>query len=88
MVLTMAHFIDKGLKGPDEPIFREGIGIVSVRKPAPRPEKPNPRLVLVQPSEGTGLIITGAVLPEICVKPAEPNSFEKPPDPPAGKTQA
>ena len=43
MVLTMAHFIDKGLKGPDEPIFREGIGIVSVRKPAPRPEHPTSR---------------------------------------------
>ena len=88
MVLTMAHFIDKGLKGPDDPIFREGIGIVSVRKPAPTPEKPHPRLVLFQPPEGTGLILTGAVLPEKPIKPAEPNSSEKPPDPPAGKTPA
>ena len=80
----MAHFIDKGLKGPDDPIFREGIGIVSVRKPT----QPHPRLVLVQPPEGTGLIITGAVLPKDPVKPVEPNSSEKPPDPPAGKTPA
>jgi hypothetical protein len=48
-----------------------------------KPTQPSPRLVLVQPPEGTGLIITGAVLPEKPVKPAELNSSEKPPDPPA-----
>jgi hypothetical protein len=53
-----------------------------------KPVQPHPRLVLVQPPEGTGLIITGAVLPEEPVKPAEPNSSEKPPDPPAGKIPA
>jgi hypothetical protein len=31
----MAHFIDKGLKGPDDPIFTEGIGVISIRKPKP-----------------------------------------------------
>lgn len=52
------------------------------------PDESHPRLVLVQPPEGTGLIIAGAVLAEDPVKPEEPNSFEKPPDPPAGKTPA
>ena len=28
----MAIFIDKGMKAPDDPIFREGIGFVSIRK--------------------------------------------------------
>ena len=37
----MAHFIDKGMKGPDDPIFREGIGIVSIRKAVPA-ELPTP----------------------------------------------
>lgn len=37
----MAHFIDKGMKGPDDPIFREGIGIVSIRKAVP-PELSTP----------------------------------------------
>jgi hypothetical protein len=50
------------------------------------PGESHPRLVLVQPPEGTGLILTGAVLPERPVKPAEPNFSEKPPDPAAGKT--
>jgi len=31
----MARIIDLGLKKPDDPIFTEGIGIVSIRKPAP-----------------------------------------------------
>ena len=42
----MAHFIDKGLKGPDDPIFTEGIGVISVRKPktatAPAPSVRSP----------------------------------------------
>jgi hypothetical protein len=52
------------------------------------PGESHPRLVLVQPPEGTGLILTGAVLAEDSIKPAEPNSSEKPPDPPTGKTPA
>ena len=31
----MARIIDLGLKKPDDPIFTEGIGIVSFRKPNP-----------------------------------------------------
>ena len=53
-----------------------------------KPAQPNLRLVLAQPPEGTGLILTGAVLPGEPVKLAEPIFSEKPPDPPAGKTPA
>ena len=48
----MAIFIDKGMKGPDDPIFREGIGFVSIRKseltdsPPPAPLKPHSKLKL------------------------------------------
>lgn len=38
----MAIFIDKGMKGPDDPIFREGIGIVSIRKAVDTPTKKTP----------------------------------------------
>ena len=33
----MAKFIDLGLKKADDPIFTEGIGIISIRKPKPQP---------------------------------------------------
>ena len=34
----MARIIDLGLKKPDDPIFTEGIGIISIRKPKPPAE--------------------------------------------------
>lgn len=33
----MAHIIDLGLKKPDDPIFTEGIRIISIRKSNPIP---------------------------------------------------
>ena len=33
----MAKIIDLGLKKSDDPIFTEGIGIISIRKPTPQP---------------------------------------------------
>jgi len=33
----MAKIIDLGLKKADDPIFTEGIGIISIRKPTPQP---------------------------------------------------
>jgi len=48
----VAIFIDKGMKRPDDPIFREGIGFVSNRKseltnsPPPAPFKPKPQFKL------------------------------------------
>jgi len=33
----MAKIIDLGLKKADDPIFTEGIGIISVRKPTSQP---------------------------------------------------
>jgi len=32
----MAKIIDLGLKKADDPIFTEGIGIISIRKPKPQ----------------------------------------------------
>lgn len=60
----MAIFIDKGMKGPDDPIFREGIGFICIRKAETPPPKPSPRLTEEQPPDGTGFIITGATLPD------------------------
>jgi len=34
----MAKIIDLGLKKADDPIFTEGIGIISIRKPTSQPE--------------------------------------------------
>ena len=34
----MARIIDLGLKKPDDPIFTEGIGIISIRKQNPPAE--------------------------------------------------
>ena len=33
----MAKIIDLGLKKADDPIFTEGIGIISILKPTPQP---------------------------------------------------
>jgi len=47
----MAKFIDRGVKKADDPIFTEGIGIISIRKqPKPKEETTTP-LVLPEDTE-------------------------------------
>jgi hypothetical protein len=47
----MAKFIDRGVKKADDPIYTEGIGIISIRrKPKPQDESTTP-LVLPEDPE-------------------------------------
>ena len=47
----MAKFIDRGVKKADDPIYTEGIGIISIRRQPKPPEEATTPLVLPKDPE-------------------------------------